>query len=223
MQSVRRSSRLTHKINSATSPTPASETSGSSSRKNSRKCSGRRIRCTPPPEDFEPETESLSEENSSKEEDNQGDEDMQDELLPKETRYESSRATFQALYQEKPELLRSSKRPLSARFITQGARERYVDLRTRQFIHQQRLSLSDKNLQDVKKVEADAGLLYTVCDSDSFQPSVVREFIANLVDAEPRGDGVVVYVCGSLVEFSPSLINTMYCIPEVEDDPSWWD
>ncbi|XP_013650701.1 uncharacterized protein LOC106355270 [Brassica napus] len=216
MQSVRRSSRLTRNNNAANRSTPAPETAGSSSRKNPRKSSQRRIRCTPPPEDSEPEVESLSEENSSEDE-----EDMQEEILPKETRYENSRSAFQTLNQEKPDLLRPSKRPLSARFMTQGARERYVNLKPRQFIHQQRLSLTDKDLQDVKKVVADAGLLYTVCDSDSFQPSVVREFIANLGDAEPRGDGVAVYVRGSLVEFSPSLINTMYCIPQLEEDSSW--
>ena len=45
--------------------------------------------------------------------------------------------------------------------------------------------------------------------------------MANLGDAEPRGDGIAVYVRGSLVEFSPSLINTMYCIPHFEEDSSW--
>ncbi|XP_013594597.1 PREDICTED: uncharacterized protein LOC106302684 [Brassica oleracea var. oleracea] len=187
MQPVRRSSRLTR--NTISAP----ETAASSSRKNSRKSSQRRIRCTPPPEDSEPEVESLSEENSSEEE-----EDMHEEILPKETRYENSRTAFQGLYQEKPDLLRPSKKPLSARFLTQGARERTSTV-------------------------ADAGLLYTVCDSDSFQPSIVREFVANLGDAEPRGDGVAVYVRGSLIEFSPSLINTMYCIPHCEEDSSWMD
>ncbi|KAF3574099.1 hypothetical protein F2Q69_00059366 [Brassica cretica] len=218
MQPVRRSSRLTRNTNSAHLSTQVPETAASSSRKNSRKSSQRRIRCTPPPEDSEPEVESLSEENSSEEE-----EDMQEEILPKETRYVNSRTAFQGLYQEKPDLLRPSKKPLSARFITQGARERYVRLKPRKFIHQQRLSLSDKNLHDVKKVVADAGLLYTVCDSDSFQPSIVREFVANLGDAEPRGDGVAVYVRGSLIEFSQSLINTMYCIPRCEEDSNWMD
>ncbi|KAF2552508.1 hypothetical protein F2Q68_00034892 [Brassica cretica] len=216
MQPLRRSSRLTRNTNSAHLSTQVPETAVSSSRKNSRKSSQRRIRCTPPPEDSEPEVESLSEENSSEEE-----EDMQEEILPKETRYENSRTAFHGLYQEKPDLLRPSKKPLSARFMTQGARERYVSLKPRKFIHQQRLSLSDKNLQDVKKVIADAGLLYTVCDSDSFKPSTVREFVANLGDAEPRGDGVAVYVRGSVIEFSPSLINTMYCIPRCEEDSRW--
>ncbi|KAF3522985.1 hypothetical protein F2Q69_00048615 [Brassica cretica] len=41
------------------------------------------------------------------------------------------------------------------------------------------------------------------------------------MDAEPRGDGVAVYVKGSLVNFSPSLINSLYLIPTCEEDPDW--
>lgn len=68
---------------------------------------------------------------------------------------------------------------------------------------------------------AEAGLIYTVFDRNSFQPTVVREFIANLPDAEIRDDGVAVYVRGSLVDFSPSLLNAMYCIPGFEENPTW--
>ncbi|WZZ52309.1 hypothetical protein YC2023_052416 [Brassica napus] len=93
MQPLRRSSRLTRNTNSAHLSTQVPETAVSSSRKISRKSSQRRIRCTPPPEDSEPEVESLSKENSSEEE-----EDMQQEILPKETRYENSRTAFQAAH-----------------------------------------------------------------------------------------------------------------------------
>ncbi|KAF2564592.1 hypothetical protein F2Q70_00014827 [Brassica cretica] len=41
------------------------------------------------------------------------------------------------------------------------------------------------------------------------------------MDAEPRGDGVAVYVKGSLVNFSPSLINSLYLIPTCEEEPDW--
>ena len=58
-----------------------------------------------------------------------------------------------------------------------------------------------------------AGLIHTLTDIDPYQPNVVREFIANLLDAEERDDGVAMYVRGSLVDFSPSLINSLYCIP----------
>ncbi|KAL0681869.1 hypothetical protein Bca4012_048716 [Brassica carinata] len=45
--------------------------------------------------------------------------------------------------------------------------------------------------------------------------------MANLMDAEPRGDAVAVYVRGSLVNFSPSLINSLYRITTCEEDPDW--
>ncbi|KAF2594705.1 hypothetical protein F2Q70_00043686 [Brassica cretica] len=69
--------------------------------------------------------------------------------------------------------------------------------RPRKFLIQYRLPLDEENIQDVKK------------------------FIANLLDAEPRGDGVAVYVKGSLVNFSPNLINSLYLIPTCEEDHDW--
>ena len=68
-----------------------------------------------------------------------------------------------------------------------------------------------------------AGLIYTLTDIDPYQPNIIREFIANLPEAEKRDDGVAVYVRGSLVDFSPSLINSLYCIPGFEEDPNWID
>ncbi|KAF8109295.1 hypothetical protein N665_0098s0023 [Sinapis alba] len=81
-----------------------------------------------------------------------------------------------------------------------------------------KLPLADEKLHDVKKVVQKCGLIYTVIDSDSFQPNMVREFVANLHDAEDRDDGLAVYVRGALVDFSPSLINAMYLIPGFEED-----
>ena len=102
-----------------------------------------------------------------------------------------------------------------------AATERYQDLRNRKFLTQYSVPLNEENLQDVKKVIVDSGLIYTVIDSDPFKPCVVKQFITNLMDAEPRGDGVAVYVKGSLVNFSPSLINSLYLIPTCEEDPDW--
>lgn len=121
---------------------------------------------------------------------------------------------------ENPGLLRPTKRPLSARFASVAATERYGNLKKRKFITHHRLSLTDENLFDVKKVVVDSGLIYRVTDSDAFNLIVIREFIANLLDAEARDDGVAVCVRGSLVNFSPSLINSMYCIPGFEEDPN---
>lgn len=68
-----------------------------------------------------------------------------------------------------------------------------------------------------------AGLLHTLIDVDAYQPNVVREFVANLSDAEERDVGIAVYVRGSMIDFSPSLINALYCIPGFEDDPNWME
>ncbi|KAG5375021.1 hypothetical protein IGI04_039617 [Brassica rapa subsp. trilocularis] len=72
-------------------------------------------------------------------------------------------------------------------------------------------------------IEATEHLIHTLTDLDLYQPNVIRGFIANLPEAEERDDGVAVYVRGSLVDFSPSLINSMYCIPGFEKDPNWMD
>ncbi|KAF8084680.1 hypothetical protein N665_0707s0013 [Sinapis alba] len=98
------------------------------------------------------------------------------------------------------------------------AAKRYKLLTSRKFVTQQRLPLADEKLHDVKKVVQKCGLIYTVIDSDSFQPNMVREFVANLHDAEDRDDGLAVYVRGALVDFSPILINAMYLIPGFEED-----
>ncbi|KAF3579537.1 hypothetical protein DY000_02030190 [Brassica cretica] len=68
-----------------------------------------------------------------------------------------------------------------------------------------------------------AGLIHTLTDIDPYQLNVIREFIANLLEAEERDDGIAVYVRGSLVDFSPSLINSLYCSPGFEEDPNWMD
>ncbi|KAF8084002.1 LOW QUALITY PROTEIN: hypothetical protein N665_0739s0001 [Sinapis alba] len=228
MQASRRSARLNWPMEAPPShSTPASSippVASSSSRKHLRKRFRRCTRLTPPREPSEPEIESLSEANSSNENSDDSHDTMRDvDLLPKETRYETSRAAFQAMFCENPAMLRPSKRPISARFVSAAASERYQDLKHRKFVIQQSLSLVDEKLMDVRKVVTEAGLIYTVFDADPFQPAVVKEFIANLLDAEKRSDGVAVYVRGSLVEFSPSLINSMYCFPEVDEDAKWLD
>ncbi|KAF8050410.1 hypothetical protein N665_1976s0006 [Sinapis alba] len=127
---------------------------------------------------------------------------------------------YQTKAQFYPELLRPNHLPLTPKFINLAATERYQVLRRRKFINQQRISLTDENLADVRKVVTEAGLIHTLVDFDAYQPNVVREFIANLLE---RDDGVAVYVRGSLVDFSPSLINSLYCIPGFEEDPNWME
>lgn len=178
----------------------------------------------PPPEPTDKEVESLSEGNSSDETpDNSPDKVMEENFLPKEPRYEESREIYKARAEAYPEIMRPKNLPLTKRYITFSARERHSDLRSRKFIEQQSLSLTNEKLAEVKQVVVKAGLIYTVIDSDAFQPSVVREFLANLVDAEPRDDGVSMYIRGSLVDFSPNLINSMYRVPVSGDDASWLD
>ena len=112
---------------------------------------------------------------------------------------------------------------MTGKFISMAAIERFKDLRGRKFIPQQCISLTDDNFSDVRRIVTGAGLIHTLTDIDPYQLNVVREFIANLFDAEERDDGVAVYVRGSLVDFSPSLINSLYCIPGFEEDPNWMD
>ncbi|XP_013669136.2 uncharacterized protein LOC106373521 [Brassica napus] len=112
---------------------------------------------------------------------------------------------------------------MTGKFFSMVATERYKDLRGRKFIPRQCISLTDDNLSDVRRIVTGAGLIHTLTDIDPYQPNVVREFIANLPEAEERDDGVAVYVRGSLVDFSPSLINSLYCIPGFEEDPNWMD
>ena len=102
---------------------------------------------------------------------------------------------------------------MTGKFFSMVATERYKDLRGRKFIPQKCISLTDDNLSDVRRIVTGAGLIHTLTDIDPYQPNVVREFIANLPEAEEQDDGVAVYVRGSLVDFSPSLINSLYCIP----------
>lgn len=202
---------------------PSNLPTGSSvARKNSRK----RIRCrstatTLPEPDEPPEVESLSEGKSSDE--NPLSEGETEANRSKEQRYEESRSMYRTKAIFYPELLQPKHRPLSPKFITMAATERYQSLRHKKFINQQRRSLTDENLADVRKIVIDAGLIRTLTDYDSYQPNVVREFIANLYDAEERDDGVSVYVRGSMVDFSPSLINSLYCIPRFEEDPNWME
>ncbi|XP_018460746.1 uncharacterized protein LOC108831716 [Raphanus sativus] len=236
MHPARRSERLKAsgdppvKSSAASKSAPAGS---SSTRTNSRKRFRRRTRCTPPPEPSEPEAVSLSEGNSSDSDaepvENQDpahaceENEPPLELIPKEARYAVSRDAFQARARVNPERLRPSKRPFNQLFSSKAANERFHALQLRTFLEQQSLPLDNEDLQDVKEVVVRSGMIYTLTDVDSFLPNLIREFIANLVDAEKRDGGVAVYIRGSLVDFSPDLINEMYCTPGVEDPPSWLD
>lgn len=112
---------------------------------------------------------------------------------------------------------------MTERFFSIEVTERFRDLRGWNFIPQQSISLTDENISDVRRIVTGAGLIHTLTDLDPYQPNVIREFIAKLPEAEERDDGVAVYVRGSLVDFSPSLINSLYCIPGFEEDPNWMD
>ncbi|KAF3592439.1 hypothetical protein DY000_02024112 [Brassica cretica] len=148
----------------------------------------------PPPEQTEQEFESLSE-NSSKDNDkNSLGEAETPANLSKEQIYEESRSMYQTKAQFYPDLLQPKRMPLTPKFISMAATERYQGLQGRKFINQQRLDLLDEKLADVRKIVTDAGLIHTLIDFDVYQPNVVREFIANLHEAEERDDGVAVYV-----------------------------
>ncbi|KAF3522364.1 hypothetical protein F2Q69_00050330 [Brassica cretica] len=213
MQPSQRSARLKQVMEATETVLLSSLTATpSTSRKHQRKRPS--ASSTAPP----PESSSLHIESLSASSDDEG-----EHFPPKEPRYEASHEIFQARTHEFPHIMRPTRTPVTARYISMGAMERYNTLKPRKFINQQRLSFTEETLLDVKKVVVDLGLIHTVIDSDAFQPIVVREFVANLLDAEDREVGVAVYVKGSLVDFSPSLINSVYCIPGFEEDPNWLD
>ncbi|XP_033139810.1 uncharacterized protein LOC117131697 [Brassica rapa] len=224
MQPTRRSSRLMKLKNVESTPmNPLDLSSGSSSGKRSR----RRVSAgdtAPLPPNIALEVESLS--GGESPDDHSAEAPMAEDTPPnrsKEQRFEESRSVYQTKAQFYPELMRPSRRPMTERFFSIEATERFRELRGRNFIPQQSISLTDENLSDVRKIVIGAGLIHTLTDLDPYQPNVIREFLANLPEAEERDDGVAVYVRGSLVDFSPSLINSMYCIPGFEEDPNWMD
>ena len=234
MHLARRSSRISKQRDLESDPPQVSKTDPmnthdipSGSRPSSRKRLRRRDSAgatPPPPEHTEPEIESLSDEESSDDNpDNPLVEAETPENRSKEQRYEESQSVYQTKAQYYPELLRPQRMPMSSKFFSMMATERYKDLRGRKFIPQQCISLTDDNFSDVRRVVTGAGLIHTLTDIDPYQPNVVRKFIANLLDAEERDDGVAVYVRRSLVDFSQSLINSLYCIPGFEEDPNWMD
>ncbi|XP_018479724.2 uncharacterized protein LOC108850745 [Raphanus sativus] len=221
MQPPRRSSRLNRSVSSPSNDEPIwvnDPTPGESSRRSRKRV---RRRSPAPPEPTEVAADSVSDDDSGG--DNHTDVPIEETLLPKEPRYEESRAVFQAMYEANPEYLRPSKHPLSARFATMAARGRYCILRDKNFVPQQRLVLTNKKLAEVRETVFHSGFIYTVVDSDAFQPTVIREFVANLPDAEERDGGVAMYLRESVVTLSPGLINSLYCIPGSEDDPNWRD
>ncbi|KAF3598069.1 hypothetical protein DY000_02023848 [Brassica cretica] len=200
MQPARRSSRLSKLKNVESDPPCVSETTlmntsdiPSASCPSSRKRVRRRVSAgdtAPPPEHIEPEAESLSDEESS--DDNPDEAPVAadtPENRSKEQRYAENQNVYQNKPQFYPELMRPQRMPMTGKFFSMAATERYKDLRGRKFIPQQCISLTDDNLSDVKRIVT----------------------------------GSVVYVRGSLVDFSPSLINSLYCIPGFEEYPNWME
>ena len=107
----------------------------------------------PPPEHIEPEGESLSDEESS--DDNPGEAPVAadtPENRSKEQRYAESQNVYQTKAQFYPDLMRPQRMPMTRKFFSMAATERYKDLRGRKFIPQQCISLTDDNLSDVRKL-----------------------------------------------------------------------
>ncbi|XP_018446420.2 uncharacterized protein LOC108818063 [Raphanus sativus] len=237
MSTPRRSARLQPSGDAPCNPSPnpsavSQAPSASCTRKYARKRPRRPTRSTPSREPSEPADDPTSESDDDtadvtpehvapQDPPQAGDEADCTELISKNIRHATIRDAFQARIRENPELLKPSNRPFNRLFASFAATERYHSLENRKFLEQLRLPLSDEDLQDVKEVVLQSGLIYTLIDVDPFQPSVVREFIANLPDAEERDDGLAVYVRGAVVNFSPSLINSIYCTTGEDKEPSW--
>ncbi|KAF3562987.1 hypothetical protein DY000_02013728 [Brassica cretica] len=73
---------------------------------------------------------------------------------PKEPRYEASREIFQARTHEFPHMMRPTRTPVTARYISMGAMERYNTLKRRKFINQQRLSFPEETLLEGENVSS---------------------------------------------------------------------
>ncbi|XP_056850286.1 uncharacterized protein LOC130499861 [Raphanus sativus] len=218
----RRSSRLNRGSSGAGSssqPPSSQPQSSQSARKRARQRPSRDVS----PELVEPENESLSETDSDNGIVNPMGAAETVVNQAKEARYHENRLMYRTKLDLYPELMQPHKTPLTPRFISMAATERFQGLKDRKFIDQHRISLTDENLADVRSIVENAGLLHTLTDVDAYQPSVVREFIANLLEASERDVGVAVYLRASMIDFSPSLINAIYCIPGFEDDPNWLD
>lgn len=76
------------------------------------------------------------------------------------------------------------------------------------------LPLDGPNTQGAIQLLTSFGLLPTVTEIDTFTPQVVKEFYSNLNDCEIGDDGeLLVFVRGTLYEFSPRIINKLFQLP----------
>ncbi|XP_023640099.1 uncharacterized protein LOC111831002 [Capsella rubella] len=128
-------------------------------------------------------------------------------------RYILQRRRIADLIRRFPKLNRPATPIFSSRFISAHAAERFQFLHGQDFIPMKILSAEIQN-DDVRSILFRADLLPTVTEIDSFIETVVKEFYANLPEAE-GGDSEVlrVFVRGSMYEFSPSLINRLFQLP----------
>lgn len=68
----------------------------------------------------------------------------------------------------------------------------------------------------IQQLLSETGLLLTVTEIDSYVNEVVMEFYANLPDSEEgEKDGHRVFVRGTMFEFSPTIINQMFQLPNI--------
>ncbi|XP_010445480.1 PREDICTED: uncharacterized protein LOC104728149 [Camelina sativa] len=113
-----------------------------------------------------------------------------------------------------PELKSPSSPPFSSQFISELTIRRFQTISGRLFNEMGFLAADNPHGGDAYKILSDFGLLPTVTEVDSFVGNIVKEFYANLAEAEMEGvDTLKVFVHGSMYEFSPSIINRMYQLP----------
>ncbi|CAE5960320.1 unnamed protein product [Arabidopsis arenosa] len=126
-------------------------------------------------------------------------------------RYQANRKLIAIRERKYPELKFSSVPSVNTLFITETARDRYQGICKRRFNEMSFLAPDCVSTQAAYKIISDAGLLPTITEIDTFVEQVVLVFYANLPDAEVRETGeLMVFVRGSMYEFSPTIINQMF-------------
>ncbi|EOA13348.1 hypothetical protein CARUB_v10026382mg [Capsella rubella] len=136
------------------------------------------------------------------------------------TRYVTNQRLVAGRDRNYPELKTPSTVPFSSHFVSPQAEHRFQVLSKRQdstgrIFNEMGILLDDcPQWDEVSKIMSTVSLLPTAIEADSFTENVVKEFYANLPEAENDDPEVLkVFVRGSLYEFSPMIINQLYQLP----------
>ncbi|KAG7559036.1 Integrase catalytic core [Arabidopsis thaliana x Arabidopsis arenosa] len=132
------------------------------------------------------------------------------------SRYQENRRILFLRDRKYPELKLPSDSPYNDTFLTEEGLGRYKVIGGRIFNEMRFLPQDGAHTAAIQQLLSDAGLLPTVTEIDSYVNEVVMEFYANLPDSEEgEKDGHRVFVRGTMFEFSPTIINQMFQLPNI--------